>query len=400
MEGALVKMKFSFFMMPLHLPTENPSLAFQRDIDMVCYADDLGYDEFYIGEHHTAAWESIPAPDLVLAKASATAKRIKLGTALVSLPFHHPFHVAERMAFLDHLTDGRVILGVGPNSLPPDIKLFGVPATDLRPMMDESLEIIVKLLESPDPINVDGRFWKIKDMALQLRSYQQPRLKLATATTGSKRSLGHVAKYQMILLSPPTPGDVRRGTLPVEKHWDAVEEAAIKYGTQVSRDDWRIVTYVYLADTREQAWADVESSIKRDVHDYFYVIGGPASWLIDPGQAPEDLTPQQIVESKCWIIGTPDDAIKAIEKLDRDCGGIGGIMMTTHEWVPQAKINYSLELFARYVMPHFQGRTNDLKREWKRTQRYRRDGLLPSLGGPPEQSPSLDEHKSNVYFGR
>ena len=111
-------------MMPLHLPTENPSLAFQRDIDMVCYADDLGYDEFYIGEHHTAAWESIPAPDLVLAKASATAKRIKLGTALISLPFHHPFHVAERMAFLDHLTDGRVILGVGPNSLPPDIKLF------------------------------------------------------------------------------------------------------------------------------------------------------------------------------------------------------------------------------------------------------------------------------------
>ena len=188
--------------------------------------------------------------------------------------------------------------------------------------------------------------------------------------------------------------------MPLEHQWDAVEEAARGHGTEVTRDDWRIVTYIYLADTREQAWADVEGSIRRDVHDYFYVINSPKGWLIHPDQDPKELTSRQIVESKRWIIGTPDDAIEAIEKLDRECGGIGGMMMTTHEWVPQRKINYSLELFARYVMPHFRGHTADLKRDWERTQADSDAGLLPSLGGPPVESPSLDEHRSNVYVGR
>lgn len=105
-------MKYAFFMMPLHLPTENPALAFQRDIDLINLADDLGYDEFFIGEHHSAGWETIASPEMVLAKASASAATIKLGTAVTSLPFHHPFNVAERFVLLDHLTRGRAILGV------------------------------------------------------------------------------------------------------------------------------------------------------------------------------------------------------------------------------------------------------------------------------------------------
>lgn len=391
-------MKFSFFMMPLHLPTENPSLAFQRDIDLIKYVDDLGYDEFYIGEHHSAAWETMPAPEMALAKASATAHRIRLGTALISVPFHHPFHVAERMVFLDHLTRGRAILGVGPCALPTDIKLFNVPQQDLRAMMTESVDIIVRLLESPEPIDYDGRFWQLKQMALQLRSYQQPRMPLATATLGGAGSLDMVAKYGMLMLSMAAPGPP--GSTPIERQWELVEEAAVKYGTNVSRDDWRIVTYMHLADTREQAWADVEAGINRDVHEYFYTIGGSSSWLTHPDQAPEDLTPREIVGHRRWIIGTPDDAIEAIEKLDAECGGIGGVMMTTHEWAPQRKIEYSLELFARYVMPHFRGHTADLKREWERTIEASKADLLPRLGGPPEPSPPVNEHRSNLYVNR
>ena len=92
-------MKFSVFMMPLHHPSENPSLAFDRDIELIRYADELGYDEFFIGEHHSGGWETMPVPEMALAKASAHAHRIRLGTSVISVPFHHPFHVAERMAF-------------------------------------------------------------------------------------------------------------------------------------------------------------------------------------------------------------------------------------------------------------------------------------------------------------
>ena len=128
-------MKFSFFMMPLHLPTENPSLAFDRDISLIHYADALDFDEFFIGEHHSGGWETMPAPEMALAKAAAHAHRIRLGTSVISLPFHHPFHVAERMAFLDHLTRGRAILGVGPCNLISDKKLFGLPNEKLYPML-------------------------------------------------------------------------------------------------------------------------------------------------------------------------------------------------------------------------------------------------------------------------
>jgi limonene 1,2-monooxygenase len=124
-------MKFSIFMMPLHHPTENPSLAFDRDISWVRYAEELGYDEFFIGEHHSGGWETMPAPEMALAKASAHAERIRLGTSVISVPFHHPFHVAERMAFLDHLTRGRAILGVGPCALVTDKNLFGLATEKL-----------------------------------------------------------------------------------------------------------------------------------------------------------------------------------------------------------------------------------------------------------------------------
>ena len=182
-------MKFSVFMMPLHHPTENPSLAFDRDIALIEYADELGYDEFFIGEHHSGGWETMPAPEMALAKASARAHRIRLGTSVISVPFHHPFHVAERMAFLDHLTRGRAILGVGPCALVTDKNLFGLATEKLYPMMAESVDIIVRLLESSEAIDYDGQFWKIRQMRLQLRSYQQPRMPLAIASSGNPISL-------------------------------------------------------------------------------------------------------------------------------------------------------------------------------------------------------------------
>ena len=192
-------MKFSIFMMPLHYPTENPSLAFDRDISLIRYAEELGYDEFFIGEHHSGGWETMPAPEMALAKASAHAHRIRLGTSVISVPFHHPFHVAERMAFLDHLTKGRAILGVGPCALVTDKNLFGLATEKLYPMMAESVDIIVRLLESPDPIDYDGQYWKLHQMRLQLRSYQQPRMPLAIASSGNPISLELAGKYGMLL---------------------------------------------------------------------------------------------------------------------------------------------------------------------------------------------------------
>jgi limonene 1,2-monooxygenase len=391
-------MKYAFFMMPLHLPTENPSLAFERDIDLINYVDKLGYDEFYIGEHHSAAWETIPAPEMILAKASATATNITLGTSVTGLPFHHPFNIAERFVFLDHLTRGKAVLGVGPSSLPTDVQLYDIPAQDLNPMMQESVEIIVQLLESDEPVTYKGKYWDIRDMYLQFKSYRQPRLKLATASVGSERSLEIAARYEMILFSIAAGGPPN--AIPISEQWAKMEEYGEKHGTNPTRDDWRIVTYVHLADTREEAWDQVRKGMVRDVHDYFYTINTPQGWLITPDQDPASLSAEDIVSKRRWIIGTPEDAIEEIQKMYDETGGFGGLMIGTHEWVPQVQIEYSLELFARYVMPHFRGHTQPLVKAWERTMADRANGKIPALGGPPTGAPSVDDHKSNIFVNR
>ncbi len=368
-------MKFSVFMMPLHLPSENPSLALERDIRMIDRCEDLGFDEFFIGEHHSAGWETISNPEMVLAKASVTAKRIKLGSSMVSLPFHHPFHVAERFTLLDHLVQGRAVLGVGPCSLPSDVKLFGVPSSELRPRLAESLDIIVRLLEADKPISYDGRFWQLKDMALQLRSYQMPRMKLALASIGGRSTLDIAAKYETILFS--LAGGMPKSAVPLSEQWAVIEEMAQRHGTSPSRQDWRIVTYIHLAETREKAWEEASRGIERDVHQYFYTVNGTAQWLSSPDQDPSTLTAQQIAAHRRWIVGTPDDAIEWTEAMLKETGGFGGMMVTAHEWMGQAAISNSLELFARYVMPYLRGHTLPLVTSWERTKRDAAEGTLP-----------------------
>jgi limonene 1,2-monooxygenase len=358
-------MKFSIFMMPLHHPTENPSLAFDRDIALIEYADELGYDEFFIGEHHSGGWETMPAPEMALAKASARAHRIRLGTSVISVPFHHPFHVAERMAFLDHLTRGRAILGVGPCALVTDKNLFGLATEKLYPMMAESVEIIVRLLESPEPIDYDGQFWKLRQMRVQLRSYQQPRMPLAIASSGNAVSLELAGTHGMLFLSPA--GKNVRNNQTKAEQWKKVEAIAAKHGTQTSRDNWRVATCVYLTESREEAWRDVEASIGRDM-EYFASIGLKAPYESYPGQPSHEITPRSGADRRDWIIGTPDDAIAQIERMQAETGGFGGLLLATHEWASTEKLRRSYELFARYVMPHFRGHTLGYQDEWRRIQ--------------------------------
>ena len=390
-------MDFSLFMMPLHTPSENPSLAYKRDLDLISYAEDLGFDEFWVGEHHSAAWETIPSPEMFLAAASQRTSKIKLGTSMISLPFHHPFNVAERITFLDHLTEGRTLFGIGRCSLPTDVKLYQIPYNDLQPMMEESLEIISLLLENDDPISYKGKYWSIKDMALQLKSYQRPKMPIAIACSGSEKSLefaGSNGLKALSLAKPPGPSSI-----PLSNQWDVISNAADKTGKNVDRNEWELVTYVYLADTKKQAMDDIESGAHRDIHEYFSTISdnGIDQYKNSKDQHEDDVTVSSVINKRSWIIGTPDDAIKEIEKLEKDAGGIGGLMITTHEWVSESKNKYSAELFARYVMPHFRGHTADLKREWARTKKDSKDGKLAHASGKKVENPFDKNHKSNIH---
>ena len=179
------RMKFGVFMAPFHRVGENPTLALERDLELLQWLDTLGFDEAYIGEHHSAGWETIASPELFMATAAERTRHIKLGTGVTSLPYHHPFMVANRMVQLDHLTRGRVILGCGPGALASDAIMLGIKPERQRAMMEESLDAIMRLMSSPEPYTIKTDWFEMNDAVLQLRPYQDPIVPVAVASVES-----------------------------------------------------------------------------------------------------------------------------------------------------------------------------------------------------------------------
>src|SRR5437868_12676861 len=179
------RLKFGIFMGPFHPLGENPTLALDRDLELIQWLDQLGFDEAWVGEHHSAGWETISAPEVFLAFAAERTRHIKLGTGVVSLPYHHPMLVAERLVLLDNLTRGRVLFGVGPGALVTDALMFGVDPSRTRRMMDEALEVIVRLFTETEPITVESDWFSLRNAVLQVRPYSQPHMPLAVASIQS-----------------------------------------------------------------------------------------------------------------------------------------------------------------------------------------------------------------------
>ena len=356
--------------MPCHHPADNPALAFQRDIGLIHLADELGFDEAFIGEHHSGGWETMPAPEMALSMAAAKAHRIRLGTSVFSAPFHHPFYLAERMAFLDHLTRGRAILGVGPCSLVTDKILFNVEETSLYPMLHEAVDVIVRLLESEEPVSHQGEYWQFEDMQLQLRSFQQPRLPLAMPSAATPANLEMIGRNNMIWMSPT--GKNRPNA---RKNWEIVEKGARDAGRIADRDNWRIATYMYVSDSVEKAWDEVREGILREA-EYFSAIGLRGHYAEYEGQPFSEFTPESCADRRDWVIGTPDDAIDWLEAKMEETGGFGGLLLHSPEWTNRHKWERSMEMFARYVIPHFQGHSQTFKSEWDKVQAKTDDGKI------------------------
>ena len=370
-------MKFGIFMMPCHSPREDPTLAFERDLRLIEHAESLGFDEFWVGEHHTGGWETIPAPDIFLAAAATRTRRIRLGTATINLPFHHPFHVAERMAFLDHLTYGRLMMGCGPSSLAQDTKLFKLNGADLRPMMNESLDIILKLYRDDGPVSYEGEYWQIEDMEIQVGPYQQPHLPIFLISSGGANSIKVAAERGLPIISGVLTGP---NALSLSQQWQAYEQKATEAGHSVRRDDWRLSTSIYLADSMEEAKSDIAEGAMREASEWFFNIGSKPSFEAYPGQPADEITIEQAIEKRKWIVGDPDYCAHRIKEIEAETGGFGGLLMVAVEWTSTQKWHRSLELFARYVVPQFKDTLRGLEGSYRRTVEANRLVRLPEAG--------------------
>jgi limonene 1,2-monooxygenase len=346
------RMKFGVFMGPFHRVGENPTLAIDRDLELVQWLDYLGFDEAWIGEHHSAGWEIISSPEIFIAAAAERTRHIKLGTGVISLPYHHPLMVANWMVQLDHMTHGRVMMGVGPGALPSDAYMMGIDHTVQRPRMDEALGVILRLFTETEPITYKSDWFELREALLQLRPYQRPYMPVAVASVQSPAGVVLAGKYGAAVLTITVPRDPSTSNeSDLQNLWAIAEESAAEHGQEVRREDWRLVLPVHLAESRQEARAEARLGAGRYLREYSEgtngrrpVFDGPLDKVID-----------FMADAGFWIVGTPDDCVAGIKRLEERSGGYGGFLVQTIDWAPRDKMLHSYELLARYVMPQFQG---------------------------------------------
>jgi limonene 1,2-monooxygenase len=339
------KLRFGAFIAPFHPIDENPTLAIQRDLELVEWMDQLGYDEAWIGEHHSAAYELIGSPEVFIAAAAERTRHIRLGTGVSSLPYHHPFMLADRINQLDHMTRGRTMFGVGPGSLSSDAYLMGIPIDKQRDRMDEALAVMVKLLRGEE-VTHESDWFTLKGARLQMTPYSRPSVEIAVASqispTGARAAGTH--GIGLLSLGATTTG----GFNALASNWAIAEDMAREHGQTMDRARWRLVGPMHIAETREKALEDVRFGLEKWVY-YFREV---ANLPIVPDGASDPV--EALRNSGMAVIGTPDDAAAKIQQLALQSGGFGCFLLMAHNWANWEATRRSYELIARYVAPKFQ----------------------------------------------
>jgi len=340
-------MRFGLFMAPFHPTGQNPTFALERDLDLIEHLDRLGFDEVWIGEHHSGGYEIIASPEVFIATAAERTRHIRLGSGVNSLPYHHPLLLADRFVLLDHLTRGRAMLGCGPGQLTSDAHMLGIPSDQQRPRMHEALEAIMALLRG-ETVTMTTDWFTLQDARLQLKPFSEPNLEVAVAASISPTGAIAAGTHGAGLLS--IAATTRQGFDAIGTHWSTWNETAERHGHVADRAQWRLVGPMHLAETKEQACKEVEYGIVPFSHYFTHVLpAGPVR-----GETAEEII-TNVDEDGFAVIGTPDDAIAKIQSLVDESGGFGTFLLFGHDWASPAATKHSFDLFAQYVMPHFRG---------------------------------------------
>jgi limonene 1,2-monooxygenase len=348
----MTRMRFGIFMAPFHPAGENPTLLIDQDLDLIEHLDRLGYDEAWIGEHHSAGSEIIASPEIFIAAALQRTRSIRLGTGVVSASYHNPLWVAERAVQLDHLSKGRFMLGLGPGALPSDAAMIGLDMPQTRDLLEDAVDIITRLMRSEEPVTFQNDRWTLQDARLHLRPYTHPHPEIAIAAVASPAGPRLAGRYGHGLLS--VGATMAAGFDVLGLHWEVMEERAAHYGVTVDRNAWRLVGIMHVAETREQAYADVAHGIE-SWFDYFQHTAAFPQMDVGQGTNVKEFI-DFVNDSGIGSVGTPDDAVGQIERLWKQSnGGFGAYLQLAHDWAPPAAKWRSFDLFARHVAPRFQG---------------------------------------------
>jgi limonene 1,2-monooxygenase len=340
-----IPLRHGVFMAPFHQIRENPTLTLQRDLELMEHLDRLGFHEAWVGEHHSAGYETISSPEIFIGIAAERTKRIKFGTGVVSLPYHNPLMAANRILQLDHMTFGRVMFGVGPGLLASDALMLGIEPEDTRDRMAESLDVILRLFRG-EVVTEETEWYTLREARAHLLPYTQPHPEVVVASAVTPSGGRLAGKYDLGMLC--VAANERAAFNALDVNWGVAEEIAAEQGREMDRSRLRIVSPMHLADTREQAMENVRFGMKEDID---YLNNNMPRISIPDGVDPVEWA----LDAEFAVIGTPEDAIRRIEKIYEKQGEFGALLLSANNWADWEQTKRSYELYARYVIPHFAG---------------------------------------------
>jgi len=353
-------MDIGFFTMPSHPPERPLKDGHEWDLEVCRWADELGYSEGWIGEHHTAPWEPHPAPDLLVAQALMQTKRIRLGPGGFLLPYHHPAELANRVAMLDHISGGRLNFGIAASGLPSDWTMFNVDGMSgvNREMTRESLDIILKLWAAEQPFDHKGKYWHVTApdtmfgfLKPHIRPLQRPYPPIGVAGLSKNSDTLKMAGEKGFI-----PMSLNLNPAYVGSHWESVEAGARKAGRTADRSQWRMVREVFVAETDAEAMRlSVGDMMGRMMREYFLPLLGNFGFLEylkhDPAVPDSDVTPEYCAKHN-WLVGSPATVAEKIEQVYDDVGGFGTLLVFCFDYKDKPEAwKTSLGLLANEVMP-------------------------------------------------
>ena len=302
------RLRFGAFIAPFHKPGINPTLALQSDLELIQWLDRCGYDEAWLGEHHSAGTEISASPEIMIATAAERTRHIKLGTGVVSVSYHNPLWVAERIVLLDHLTRGRVMLGLGPGSLPTDGIMIGIQQSQTRGLLEDGLAAVMKLLDGDEPVTMKNERWDLREARLHLRPYSDPVFDVAVAAVASPTGAKLAGRHGVGMLS--VGATTAAGFDALAMHWDVLTAEAKAHGKAVDRSKWRLVGLCHVAESKEQAYRDVEYGIEHWFR-YFQQVAAFPQMAVAGNSVGEMI--EFVNASGLGAIGTPEACLTLIE---------------------------------------------------------------------------------------
>ena len=350
---------YGMFIMPFHASGKPLSQCYDEDLELLIRADELGFSEFWIGEHHTMKYENIVMPEIFIARALGETKQIRMGPAPVCLNQHHPAHVASRLSFLDHLSKGRLNLCFANSSVTSDQELYGVDPKQGGKMVREAIEIILKLWETEPPYEYEGEFWSIRlrdtvdeetGLGFIHKPLQQPHPPIAMpGMSRDSYSMKYAGRrgYQPFahcLITSNILADV----------WQAYEQAALEAGHRPDRADFKIARAIFLADSTEEATRLARTNTLGQNFEY---IGrlldkgmGRQLYKRDPAMSDADCNLDFLMTEQI-IAGDVDEVLRRLLLMREVTGHFGTLVLMSYDWDDKQSWIRSLELFAKELMP-------------------------------------------------